>query len=334
MSDVPVWIVSVYVFILGLCIGSFLNVVILRSLAGEDFIHSRSKCPRCKNQLAWYMNIPVFSYIFLRGKCAFCKEHISIQYPLVELICGFCYLAGYISFGLTLKTLFVWIILSFFILLAGTDFKETVIIDIHAYILAFVGILFSVLKLSGVSIFDSVLSAIFGFLFFEILALFTRKIIGFRMFGEGDSLIAVALGAIFGFKILLLIIVLSFILQCFFSIPIIALREINNKKYCVAVSYLIVLIGLLSVFFVNYLNLFDDNLYLFFALIVCIILLWALKNIVYEITEKKQNVFNENDGIEKSQFYIMPFGPALIFASGVCLFFSSQVKDVVLNLLN
>ena len=333
MSDVPVWIVSVYVFILGLCIGSFLNVVILISLAGEDFVHSRSKCPKCKNQLTWYMNIPVLSYFFLGGKCAFCKEHISIQYPLVELICGFCYLAGYISFGLTLKTLFVWIFLSFFILLAGTDFKETVIIDIHAYILAFVGILFSFLKLSGITVFDSVLSAIFGFLFFEILALFTRKMIGFRMFGEGDSLIAIALGAIFGFKILLLIIALSFILQCFFSIPIIALREINNKKYCVAVSYLIVLIGLLGVFFVNYFKLFNDKFYLIFALTICVILLWALKIIVHEITEKKQKVCN-NDDIEKSQFYIMPFGPALIFASVVCLFFSSQVKDIVLNLLN
>ena len=74
-----------WVCILGLCLGSFYNVVILRSLSGESIVFPPSKCPKCGNKLKPWHNIPVLSYIFLRGKCAFCKEKISIQYPLIEL---------------------------------------------------------------------------------------------------------------------------------------------------------------------------------------------------------------------------------------------------------
>ena len=104
--------IASYVFIFGLCIGSFLNVAILRGLSGEDMVFSRSKCPKCENQLKWYMNIPLLSYLFLRGKCAFCKEPISFQYPLVEFICGVSFLVSFLVFGLSLKTLFNCIFLA------------------------------------------------------------------------------------------------------------------------------------------------------------------------------------------------------------------------------
>ena len=68
----------------GLCIGSFLNVVIARVPANESIVSPRSKCPKCGHLLPWYENIPVFSWLALRGKCSGCKAPISIQYPLVE----------------------------------------------------------------------------------------------------------------------------------------------------------------------------------------------------------------------------------------------------------
>ena len=64
-----------FVFIIGLCIGSFLNVVILRALSEESIVFPASKCPKCQNPLKWWHNIPVLSYILLGGKCAFCKEN-------------------------------------------------------------------------------------------------------------------------------------------------------------------------------------------------------------------------------------------------------------------
>ena len=77
-----------FIFCIGTVIGSFLNVVILRAFSGESIILPPSKCPKCKNKLKWWHNIPILSYILLRGKCYFCKEKISIQYQIVEFITG------------------------------------------------------------------------------------------------------------------------------------------------------------------------------------------------------------------------------------------------------
>ena len=78
------WIVAASA-LLGLLIGSFLNVLILRLPAGESVVAPRSRCPRCGTPLRWYHNLPVLSWIALRGRCAFCKEPISWQYPAVEI---------------------------------------------------------------------------------------------------------------------------------------------------------------------------------------------------------------------------------------------------------
>ncbi len=77
------------VFIFGLLIGSFLNVVILRVPENKDIVFMRSHCVKCKKIIPWYFNIPVLSYIFLKGKCNVCKTGISLQYPFIELITGF-----------------------------------------------------------------------------------------------------------------------------------------------------------------------------------------------------------------------------------------------------
>ena len=81
------WVAS-YVFIFGLLIGSFLNVLILRLPLKKDVIKTRSACPHCGNQLKWFHNIPVVSFIALKGKCSFCGERISWRYPLIELFTG------------------------------------------------------------------------------------------------------------------------------------------------------------------------------------------------------------------------------------------------------
>ena len=336
MNDLSSNLIAIYIFVFGLCLGSFLNVVILRGLANEEFVRSRSKCPKCNNQLTWYMNIPVLSYIFLKGRCAFCNEHISFQYPLVELVCGFCFLGAFLAFGLTLKTLFICLILSFFILLAGTDFKQMVIIDTHAYILAIIGVLYTVFKLSDITIIESLVGGFLGFIFFEFFARVAQKIIGTRMFGEGDSLIAVALGTIFGYKTLFLVIALSFIIQCFIAIPFIGYTAFKDKKFFLSISYLVVFVCILCVFCVNYFDLFsNEGKYLIFAFCVCVLLFWALKNILKEMSLKKRLIDNnENDDIKKTAFCFMPFGPALIFSSVICLFFLPQIKEILLKFIN
>ena len=79
---------QVYAFAFGALIGSFLNVVIYRLPLKKDMVKARSACPKCNAQLKWYHNIPILSFLFLRGKCGFCKTPISYRYPLIELMTG------------------------------------------------------------------------------------------------------------------------------------------------------------------------------------------------------------------------------------------------------
>jgi len=85
--------------LLGLMIGSFLNVVIYRVPRGENIAFPGSHCPSCGHKLSWYHNVPVFSWLFLRGKCAFCGEKISAQYPLVELSTAALWLVLFLKLG-------------------------------------------------------------------------------------------------------------------------------------------------------------------------------------------------------------------------------------------
>jgi leader peptidase (prepilin peptidase)/N-methyltransferase len=151
-----------FIFVIGLCVGSFMNVVILRTVSEESIVFPGSKCPKCQTPLKWYHNIPVFSYLFLRGKCGFCKEKISIQYPIVELITGILFVALFLRFctpfdpifGLAMInsisplqiTVYVFslIVTCLFIAIAGTDILEKKVSDAHTLPLIGLGILYSV----------------------------------------------------------------------------------------------------------------------------------------------------------------------------------------------
>src|ERR1700709_872332 len=87
-----------FVFAFGACIGSFLNVVVWRLPRGESLVTPPSHCPKCNTPLAWYDNVPVFGWIFLRGKCRYCKEPISARYPIVEAVTGALFVFYYVMF--------------------------------------------------------------------------------------------------------------------------------------------------------------------------------------------------------------------------------------------
>lgn len=92
----------VLVFIIGILIGSFLNVCIYRIPKHETVVFGRSHCMSCNREIKWYDLIPVFSYLFLRGRCRYCKEKLSLQYPCIELITGIIFVALYYCMGLTI----------------------------------------------------------------------------------------------------------------------------------------------------------------------------------------------------------------------------------------
>lgn len=226
-----------FIFIIGLCIGSFLNVVILRTVSEESIVFPASKCPKCQTPLKWYHNIPVLSYLLLKGKCAFCKEHISIQYPIIEMITALLFVGLFLRFctpfdeffGLSVINpistyqlviyAFSLIVTFFFIAIAGTDIIEKKVSDAHTLPLIGSGILYSVIyaissfvtytKANGMPqinldfflscpIIYSLAAAIIGFLIMEAISRLGLVLVGNRAFGEGDSYIAAGIGAVFG----------------------------------------------------------------------------------------------------------------------------------------
>ena len=230
-------IVLAFIFITGLVIGSFLNVVILRTISGESIVFPASKCPKCQTPLKWYHNIPVFSFLFLRGKCAFCKEHISIQYPIVELLTGLLFVGLFIRFckpfdeffGLSVMNPISWvqviiyafslIIACLFIAIAGTDILEKKVSDAHTIPLIITGLLYSIIysilsfvgytKAVGMPkinldfflacpVLYSAAAGISGFLIMEAVSRLGLVTVGARAFGEGDSYIAAGIGTVFG----------------------------------------------------------------------------------------------------------------------------------------
>lgn len=313
------------VFIVGLCIGSFLNVVILRSLSEESIVFPPSKCPKCQNRLKWWHNIPVLSYIFLGGKCGFCKEHISIQYPIVELLTGLIFVFEFLKFGISIDTLFVWIISALLIVIAGTDIKEKVVFDVHTYSLIGVGIFYSLL-IFAISLYlnisndtfvlskdmilqnpltTSILGILTGALTMEILARAGYIFAGTRAFGEGDTYIAAGIGAFLGWKSTLIILLGSIIIQMIFTLPIFINKLIKSDDKITLITLFGFSAYTILFFLLQKNGIFDAGmtLYIIGAVILAAIGLY----LCYRILK----------GLKKNQddLIYLPFGPAMVISA-------------------
>jgi leader peptidase (prepilin peptidase)/N-methyltransferase len=117
------------VLVYGLLIGSFLNVLIYRIPRDESIAFPGSHCPTCDHKLSWYDNIPLFSYLSLKGKCRYCGTKISPQYPLIESLNAIVYLCLFIRFGFSATFVFYALVASALIAIAIIDLKELIIPD-------------------------------------------------------------------------------------------------------------------------------------------------------------------------------------------------------------
>ncbi len=229
--------ILLWICIIGLCMGSFFNVVILRSLSGESIVFPPSKCPKCNHKLYLWHNIPVISYIFLRGKCHFCKEKISIQYPIIELLTMLLYALTFLKFGISWNTIFGFIIISALIIMTATDIKEQSVdcnIAIGLGVIALVFNLFS----NGLNIpafINSLLGLIIGAGVIELIAHAGKLFSKSRAMGEADTYVAGALGACFGLQNLIPFFAYSFIASMLFVIPAFIYNQYkrNNKPVCI-----------------------------------------------------------------------------------------------------
>lgn len=210
----------IWICVFGLCLGSFYNVVILRSLSGESIVFPPSKCPKCGHKLYPWHNIPVLSYIILRGKCYFCHEKISLQYPFVELITMLLFGVSFYKFGLSWTTLFVIFWLSCLLIMTATDIKEKLVDCNIAIIMAISGIIYGWLNGGGHGVLHSFLGLVAGVLLMELIARAGFVIAKTRAMGEADTYVAGALGAVFGIFSIVKILLFSLFASMFFIIPV------------------------------------------------------------------------------------------------------------------
>ena len=126
----PLYLIEIYVFIVGLCVGSFLNVCIYRLPASQSIVRPRSKCPECGTLIAFYDNIPLFSYLWLKGRCRHCRVRIGLRYPTIELLGGLFALATFLKFGLSVDALIYFAFIASMLVVTFIDLDHRIIPDV------------------------------------------------------------------------------------------------------------------------------------------------------------------------------------------------------------
>lgn len=231
----------ILVFGLGLCVGSFLNVVIYRMLNGDSPTRGRSYCDHCKRQLRWFENIPLLSFVVLRGKCRTCKKMIDRSYPMVEFGTGLLFLwwasLGFAFFRLTQSPLTFlqpgfWLLVGVALLVVFfTDLIYGIIPDVAVVVLGLSTLVYRlVLVGSGeMKVFDfglSVLSGVVVFLVFLGLYLGTRG----KGMGFGDVKFALVMGLLLGFPKAVVGVFLSFVLGGLVGVVLLATGRKKMKQ--------------------------------------------------------------------------------------------------------
>jgi leader peptidase (prepilin peptidase)/N-methyltransferase len=244
LSSTPWLFISVSV-VLGLMVGSFLNVVIHRlpkmmerewhnnclELQGKEIPEQtkfslsspRSACPKCNHQITALENIPIISYLLLGGKCKSCKTKISIRYPLVEALTGV--LLGLVAyqFGYTTITLFAWIFTLALITLTFIDFDTQLLPDDITLPLLWLGLLFN-LNGGFTDLQSAVIGAVAGYLMLWSVYWAFKIVTGKEGMGYGDFKLLAAIGAWFGWQLLPAVILLSSVLGASIGIILILLK--------------------------------------------------------------------------------------------------------------
>ena len=196
--------------LVGLLVGSFLNVVIYRVPLGENIAFPASHCTRCNHPLKWYHNIPLFSWIFLGGKCAFCGEPISRQYPLVELINSLMWLMLFFKVGPVWWYPFVAASFSALLALSMIDFKYFAVPDSVNFFALGAALISPALLHMDMS--NSIVQALMAAGGLWLIGFVVSKVAGKEAMGSADVIVAGTMAALLGFPNFFIALFLSAIL--------------------------------------------------------------------------------------------------------------------------
>lgn len=223
----PTIFLYIIIFLYGIVIGSFLNVCIYRIPKKENIVKVRSHCMSCGYKLKWYDLVPLFSYLFLGGRCRKCKEKISIQYPIIEALNGVLYLLIFAEYGLSIETLLYCLLFSALFILSIIDFRTYEIpLGINIFILA-LGLVRVVTDYTNWPRYVIGLLCVSGILF--LIYWFSHG----RALGGGDVKLMAACGLLIGWQLILI----GFVAGCIIGSVVHLLRmKISGEGHMLAMG--------------------------------------------------------------------------------------------------
>ena len=234
------------VIIVGLCIGSFLNVCIYRIAREESIAFPPSHCTSCGYELKAKDLVPIFSYIFLRGKCRSCKEKISIKYPIVEALNAIVYALIYLKFGISIELLIMCIFASLLIVIALIDFDTKYVFSSTIYF----GLIVAAIYIISMAIYtkdipwDNLVGGAIGYIFIWLIVKLTGGM------GDGDIDIALLCGLFLGIKGIVVTLFLSIVIGGIIGAIMLVLK-LNTAKSEIAFGPYLAIGGIMAMIWAN-----------------------------------------------------------------------------------
>lgn len=219
---------SIMAFTLGAVVGSFLNVCICRMPRDESVVSPPSRCPNCAYRIRWYDNIPLVSYLLLRGKCRGCGARISLQYPLVEMLNALLTLALFLRFGPSLTFLALFLFSSALVVITFIDIEHQIIPDEISLSGIVIGFLFSFF-LPWQSWLNSLAGILLGGGSLLLVAWGYHRLTGKEGMGGGDIKLLAMMGAFLGWKAVPFIIFVASLVGSLLGVSMMLLQKRDAK---------------------------------------------------------------------------------------------------------
>lgn len=222
-------------FMLGACVASFLNVVIWRAPRGESVVFPPSHCPKCSSRIRWWQNIPILSWLALRGKCANCKMPISPRYILIELLGALLFVAAFWKWQGSIETIFMWIWIALMIAGSFIDFDHKLLPDfttVGGMVLGLIyGAILSYFEKSYIPLMCSGLGLALGFGMLWLIRFLGTLAFKREAMGLGDVFLMGAVGALFGPISVLAVLILSSVFGSVVGLTMVALSKARLGKF-------------------------------------------------------------------------------------------------------
>ncbi len=239
------------VFLLGITLGSFLNVLIYRLPRRLSLIRPSSRCPRCDSKIKFYDNIPIFSYLILGGICRSCGSKISIRYPAVEASAGLLSVLALYHFGITPKGFEALFLSLIFIAIFFIDMEFTIIPDVFTLPGIIIGFGISFLPGGFVNWNQSLIGLLVGGGSFFLVGMLGEFLFKKEALGFGDVKFAAMLGAFLGWEFLILVLILASFLGSVVGIAIIYFARKKGKPHYIPFGPFLVAGAMIAIYFGN-----------------------------------------------------------------------------------